>query len=303
MGLSLRDIGAREVTDHLDVPEGIELPDGHQLPVHRVGVLAVSDGLKMEVAAGGRTRSAHPGDYLPHVDGLARLDGNGFEVVVGRNEPVSMVDFGPVAAAPRVPANGPYCSRVGRVNPRATGCGKVLAPVKFARQAGQGVEPESEPGRRSQFLEGCHQGPQRRTRQAKGREVQLALAILGDGSDLSTAEGKQGIDIRGEGSRGRLAGASARVVCHGRRCSASFSPAPCHGWHAGKRRGLRAISPGRHRGQGRKSTHRKDHGDDRPGPACPLPGLVSPVLSHVATPARGPPDPNLGGVTLPWEHR
>jgi hypothetical protein len=86
----------------------------------------------MKMAAGRGTGGAHLGNNLPHPHQVALLDRDGLEVVIRGDETVSVIDFHPVAAAPRVPPDSPDHTGVGSVNPRAAGCGKVLAPVEFA---------------------------------------------------------------------------------------------------------------------------------------------------------------------------
>jgi len=78
------------------------------------------------------------------LDGVALLDGNSLQVVVGGDQPVAVVDLHAVATAPGVPANGPDHAGVGRVDPGAAGSREVLPPVELTRSSGQRADPEAE---------------------------------------------------------------------------------------------------------------------------------------------------------------
>ena len=99
----------------------------------RVLVGAVKDGLKMQVAASGGSGRSHQGNDLTDPHRFALLDCDPLKVVVSGDQPVAVVDFHTVSATPRVPANCPHDSGVGRIDPGTTGCSVVLAPVEFAR--------------------------------------------------------------------------------------------------------------------------------------------------------------------------
>ena len=85
----------------------------------------------MQVAAGGGSGRPHPGNDLTNPHRVALLDGDRLKMVVGGDEPVAVVDFHAVSAAPRVPTDSPHDAGVGRVDTGAARRGKVLAPVKF----------------------------------------------------------------------------------------------------------------------------------------------------------------------------
>jgi hypothetical protein len=107
-------------------------------------MFAVEDGFKMQVAPCGRTRSANFRDDLPHLDGVPLLDGDPFQMVIGGDQPIAVVDLHAVAAAPRMPAHSPDHTGVGRIHPGAARSSKILAPVELARSPGQRADPEPE---------------------------------------------------------------------------------------------------------------------------------------------------------------
>ena len=108
--------------------------------MQRTGVLAVEDRLEMQVAAGGPPGGAHPGDNLPHLHGVPRPDGDGLEVVVRSDQPVAVVNFHPVPAAPRVPAGSPDHAGVGGINPGAAACREVLAKMEVSVRPTDGAD-------------------------------------------------------------------------------------------------------------------------------------------------------------------
>lgn len=65
---------------------------------------AIEDGLKVQVASRRPTGTPHPAEDLAGADLFSRTDSDGLKVVVRCDQPVAVVDFHPVAAAPRVPA-------------------------------------------------------------------------------------------------------------------------------------------------------------------------------------------------------
>ena len=65
---------------------------------------AIEDRFKVQVASRRPTGAAHPAEDLAGVDLVARTDSDCLKVVVRCDQPVAVVDFHPVAAAPRVPA-------------------------------------------------------------------------------------------------------------------------------------------------------------------------------------------------------
>lgn len=86
----------------------------------------------MQMAPGGPAGGSHPRHDLPCLDLVPGADGNGFEMVVGGDEAIAVVDLHPVSAAPGVPPDRPYHSGVGGVDPGAAGGGIILAPVEFS---------------------------------------------------------------------------------------------------------------------------------------------------------------------------
>ncbi|MCB5291270.1 hypothetical protein BJQ90_00691 [Arthrobacter sp. SO3] len=149
--------GIGRITGHFDGAQLVRLADRKKGPVVRVLVGAVQDGLKMKVAAGGRSGRPHPGNDLADPHRVAFLDGDRLKVVVGGDESVAVVDFHTVSATPRVPADCPHDSGVGSIDPGAAGRGIVLAPVEFAGGPGDGAGPQSEGRGLLDEFQGCHE--------------------------------------------------------------------------------------------------------------------------------------------------
>jgi hypothetical protein len=97
----------------------------------------------VQVASCGRSGGTHLGDELADADPFARAHGNGFQVVVGGDQAVAVVNLHPVAPAPGVPSGGADHSRIGSIHFRSARCGIVLAEVEVARGPGQGAHPEA----------------------------------------------------------------------------------------------------------------------------------------------------------------
>jgi hypothetical protein len=115
-----------------------------QSPRQRIDMTSVKDGLEMQVATCRPSGGTHLGDELSNIDPVARAHGNGFEVVVGGDQPAAVVDLHPVAPAPRVPAGGPDHARVSGVDLCSAWRGIVLAEVEVVGGSGQGAYPETE---------------------------------------------------------------------------------------------------------------------------------------------------------------
>ena len=139
--------GVGWVTGHVDRAKLIHLLDGQKCPIARISVGAVEDGLEVKMAARRGSGGTYPGNNFPHPHGVALLDSDRLQMVVRGDETVSVIDFHPVAAAPRVPPDGPHHTGVGRVHPGAAGRGEVLAPVEFACEPGEGAGAHPEGGR------------------------------------------------------------------------------------------------------------------------------------------------------------
>jgi hypothetical protein len=105
---------------------------------------AIKDGFEVQVASRRPSGAAHLGDELANVDPVASAHSNGFQVVVGGDQAVAVVDFHAVAPAPGVPAGGPDHSRIGGVHFRSARRGIVLAEVEVAGGPGQRAHPETE---------------------------------------------------------------------------------------------------------------------------------------------------------------
>lgn len=73
----------------------------------RILMLSVFNDFEVEMAPCGGSGGADAGDDLTNADPIALLDCHGLQVVIRRNDPVAVVYFHPVAAAPRMPSCGP----------------------------------------------------------------------------------------------------------------------------------------------------------------------------------------------------
>lgn len=98
----------------------------------------------MQVAAGGPSSGADPGNDLAHLDGVPGPYRDGFQVVVRGDQAVAVVYFHAVAAAPWMPAGGTDHAGVGGVNPGAAACGIVLAEVEVPCRSGDRADPVAE---------------------------------------------------------------------------------------------------------------------------------------------------------------
>lgn len=76
----------------------------------------------MQVATGGPACAAHLRNRLPHVDRIAAADRDRFQVVVGGDEAVAVIDLDPVAAAPGMPPRRTDHAGVRRID-RGSACG------------------------------------------------------------------------------------------------------------------------------------------------------------------------------------
>lgn len=136
--------GLGVIADHDYVLELVQLTNTEECPAQRAGVLAVEDGFEMQMAARGPSRSANPGNDLAHLHGIPCPDRDSLQVVVRGDQPVAVVYFHTVSAAPGVPAGGPDHAGVGRVDPGAAACSEVLAQVEVAARTGDRADPVPE---------------------------------------------------------------------------------------------------------------------------------------------------------------
>ncbi|GAA1769468.1 hypothetical protein GCM10009712_16810 [Pseudarthrobacter sulfonivorans] len=70
-------------------------------------------GLEMEMASCGRSCGTDVRNDLAHLYGLTLFNCGGLQMVVRCNDPVTMVDFHAIAAAPSMPPDGPGHAPVG----------------------------------------------------------------------------------------------------------------------------------------------------------------------------------------------
>jgi hypothetical protein len=170
----------------------------------------------MKVAAGGGSGGPHPGNDLPHPHGVALLDRDRLQVVIRGDEAVAVVDFHPIAAAPRVPPHGPHHTGVGGVNPGAARRREVLAPVELARVSRQGAGAQPERGRRHERFQRGHEETVRGPAQGRRGHIELpAHSFPGDRVHRAPAEGqeRQGVssDSAGSARSGGRGGVGLRV--------------------------------------------------------------------------------------------
>ena len=98
----------------------------------------------MQVAARGPSGGPNTRDDLAHPHLVAGVHTNGFEVVVGGDEPVAVVNLNPVAAAPGVPAGRPHNTGVSGVDGSSAGGCVILAQVEVSRCPADRADPEPE---------------------------------------------------------------------------------------------------------------------------------------------------------------
>ncbi len=152
----------------------------------------------MQMAARGPSGSAYPGNDLPHLHGIPRPDCDGLQVVVRGDQPVAVVYFHAVPAAPGVPAGGPDHAGVGRIDPGAAACSEVLAQVEVAARTGDRADPEPERRAWDEEFQGRHEGPLRRAREPGRGHIEPSASALGDGPDQCAVERNQGPAVRHE---------------------------------------------------------------------------------------------------------
>ena len=98
----------------------------------------------MQMAPGGPAGGSHPRHDLPCLDLVPGADGNGFEMVVGGDEAIAVVDLHPVSASPGMPASRPHNTRIRGINRCAAGGGIVLAKVEVPRCTAERADPGTE---------------------------------------------------------------------------------------------------------------------------------------------------------------
>lgn len=126
---------------HIDRSASVQ---GNQLPGAWIGVLAIQDGLEVQVASGGPAGGADGRDNLAGTHALALLNGDPLKVVVGGDESVPVVDLHPVATTPGVPTRSANHTGVGREDAGPAGSCEVLARVEFTGFTGNGAGPHAE---------------------------------------------------------------------------------------------------------------------------------------------------------------
>ena len=152
----------------------------------------------MKVAAGGRSGGADPGNDLAHPHRVPLLDGDGLKVVVRGDQPVAVVNFHAVPAAPRVPADGPHHTGVGGVDPSAAGRRVVLAQVELSYGPGNRTDAEPEGRTRRERFKRRHEGAFRRALELRGSHIQRCTSALGHRPDDCAAERDKGPAVRGD---------------------------------------------------------------------------------------------------------
>lgn len=145
----------------------------------------------MQMAARGPSRGANPGNDLAHLHGIPRPDRDSLQVVVRGDQPVAVIYFHAVPAAPGMPAGGPHHAGVGRINPGAAGCSEVLAQVEVSGSAADGADAVAKGRTQDELFKGCHQGPLRRPLQLGGRHIERRSPTLRDRPDHGAAERNQ----------------------------------------------------------------------------------------------------------------
>ncbi|MHA7156351.1 hypothetical protein [Arthrobacter sp. TMN-50] len=100
-----------------------------------------------------------------------------------------MIDLHPVAAAPRMPADGPHCAGVGRVNWGAAGCTEVQPVVELTGLAGDWVDALAERRARAESFKGRHQS-------ARPRPVRIVSRNTGYLNDVRRALVSEAADRR-----------------------------------------------------------------------------------------------------------
>jgi hypothetical protein len=173
---------------------------------------------KVQVAAGGPPGGAHACDDLPHLHGIPCADGDGLKVVVRGDQPVAVVNFHAVPAAPGVPAGGPDYAGVGCVDPGAAAGAEILAQVEVPECPGNRADAEPKRRTRREHFKRRHEGALGRALELGGSHIQRNTPALGHRPDYRTAERDKGPAVYQD--CGAQAGKAYMANASGRHCDA-----------------------------------------------------------------------------------
>jgi hypothetical protein len=155
----------------------------------------------VQVATGRGTRGADPGNHLAYPDRFPLGHCDSLQVVVRGDQAVAVINFDAIAAAPRVPADGPDHAGVGCVDERAASRGEVLAPVELSRRPGEGIDPQPKGRARNQHFERRVELPGRGPVKGARRDIESAYAVLVEGLDRGTFKRHRCFVARNDGGR------------------------------------------------------------------------------------------------------
>lgn len=176
-------------------------PQREEAPAQGIRIPALDDGLEVQMAARGPTRGTHLCDGLPDLHLVTRTYANRFQVVVGGDEAIAVVNLHPVAASPGVPARRPDDARIRRVNRGPARRGIVLSQVEVSRKSAQRADPESERRTRVKDLQRCHQEPDGGPANPGRANRQSWESAIPGAADCRVGKGKDRVGVGQDGRR------------------------------------------------------------------------------------------------------
>ena len=155
------------------------------------------------MAARGPAGASHLRYGLPDLHLVTRAYADRFQVVVGGDEAIAVVNLHPVAASPRVPARRPDDARISRIHRGPAGRRIVLAQVEVSRKSTQRADPESERRTRIKDLQRCHEEPARGPANPGRSHRQPWEPAVSEAADSRVGKGKDRVGVGEDGRRQR----------------------------------------------------------------------------------------------------
>lgn len=108
---------------------------------------AVFHGLEVEVASGRAASRTNVPDHGTNINDVSYLNSIAFHVVVGGDDPITMINLDTVSTAVGVPSGENHLSTVSGIDAGPTRGSVVLTKMLLQRLAGNGACPDTEGGR------------------------------------------------------------------------------------------------------------------------------------------------------------